>query len=249
MSLRRTLGALVVSLATTLAFVSAVPSPASAAAPTVATGHASAAAATNQPSAADATDEPRRGRHGCSAAFFRSDRRLGPEVLSNSGLTGLELRRYHRTGGLSPARFLAKYWDPTLYDGSGGWIYPPQNGYRLDSQGDPIVWTSTLAVGRYVDRYGSEYGSFLAPTGAPYARRAIPPSNLVGTPAEQCNYYNYRVLKPLPVHVGPVAAWFEQPGGTLQYQLDGSLIAGAPASVNIIWLLDHGYLERVSPAA
>lgn len=184
-------------------------------------------------------------RHGCSAEWYQDDRRLGPEVLSNQGETGVELVGYRRTGKLSSTAFLAKYWDPTLYDGAGGWIYPPQNGYRLDRNGDPIMWTTTLGVGRRIDRYGSEYGSFLAPRLAPYARRSIPPSNLVGSPAELCNHYLYRVLKPLPVRAGLIAAWFEQPGGGIQYQLDGTLIPGAPVSINVMWLLDQGYLERV----
>jgi hypothetical protein len=29
-----------------------------------------------------------------------------------------------------------------------------------------------------MDRFGSEYGSFVSPAGAPYMQRALPPSNL-----------------------------------------------------------------------
>lgn len=191
--------------------------------------------------------EQRGDRHGCSAALYKDDRRLGPAVLSNEGITGIELLGYRRTGRLSAAKFLAEYWDPTLYSGAGGWIYPPHDGYQLDRDGNPIMWTTTLGVGRRIDRYGSEFGSFLAPTLALYSQRAIPPSNLVGSPADQCNYYGYRVLKSLPVRAGFVAAWFEQPGGGIQYQLDATLIPGAPASINVMWLLDQGYVERVSP--
>jgi hypothetical protein len=53
------------------------------------------------------------------------------------------------------------------------------------------------------------------------------------------------VLRPFPVQAGPVAAWFGQPGGGTQYQLDGALIAGAPGSINVQWLVDNGYLDRV----
>jgi hypothetical protein len=220
MTFSRTVRAVVVGLLGTLTLILGVATPAAAAPP---------------------------GTHGCSAALLDGDRRLGPEVLANTGLTGTELQGYRRTGTLSTKAFLARYWDPTLYDGTGGWIYPPQNGYQLDDQGIPIVWTTTLGRGRSVDRYGSEYGTFLAPTFAPYPSRAIPPSNLVGTPAANCNYYSYRVLKPLPVRAGFIAAWFAQPGGGTQYQLDSTLIPGAPASINVMWLLDQGYLERVSP--
>lgn len=232
MSLLRTARALVLSVAAVLALLIGSPASASAA-----------------PTDVQVKQGQAGNRHGCSAAWHKDDRRLGPAVLSNKGETGQELRGYRRTGRLTSTAFLAKYWDPTLYDGAGGWIYPPQNGYQLDQNGDPVIWTTTLRVGRGIDRYGSEYGAFLAPQHARYPRRSIPPSNLVGSPPEGCNHYLYRVLKPLPVRAGPIAAWFEQPGGGIQYQLDATLIPGAPASINVMWLLDQGYLERVSPTS
>ena len=44
---------------------------------------------------------------------------------------------------------------------------------------------------------------------------------------------------------GPIAPWFFQHGGGLQYQLDGALVPGAPARMNVMWLIDNGYLQRL----
>ncbi|GLY29397.1 TNT domain-containing protein [Kineosporia sp. NBRC 101731] len=177
----------------------------------------------------------------CSVEYAEGDRRLGPATLPNSGTVGFELKGYRRTGELSAQAFLAEYYDASV----GTWIYPPQNGYQLGSDGAPEVWRKTLKVGRELDRFGSEYGAFLSPAGTPYAERAIPPSNLAGTPAAGCNYRRYRVLKSFEVAAGPIAAWFEQRGEGWQYQLSGAYVPGAPASLNVLWLVDNGYLERV----
>jgi len=181
----------------------------------------------------------------CSSKSYRGDKRLGPATLPKVGLVGLELIGYHRTGDLPTAAFLAQYYDATLNGGTGGWIYPPQNGYRLDQAGRPIQWEQTLPVGLPIDRFGSEYGGFLSPTGLPYFTRAIPPTNLNSTPAASCNYHHYRVTKPFGVDAGPIAPWFAQPGGGLQFQLDPTLVPDAPTPVNVLWLVDHGYLKRL----
>lgn len=181
----------------------------------------------------------------CSADFYHGDSRLGPATLPVAGPVGLELIGYHRTGRLSDQAFLAEYWDPTANSGRGGWIYPPDSGYLHGPDGKPIEWQQTLAPGKNVDRYGSEYGSFLAPALSPYWSRAIPPANLDGTPPAGCNYHDYRVLKPFTVDAGPVAPWFAQPGLGLQYQLDAALVPGAPAQLNVMWLVDNGYLQRI----
>ncbi len=91
----------------------------------------------------------------CSADFSEGDRRLGPATLPNSGTVGWELKGYKRTGGLTSAEFLAQYYDAS----ANSWIYPPQNGYQVRADGSPIIWRKTLAVGRELDRFGSEYGA------------------------------------------------------------------------------------------
>ena len=181
-------------------------------------------------------------RDQCSTASYEDNSLLGPARLPVAGAVARQLLGYQRTGWQSPAGFLARYRD------SAGWIYPPDNGY-LTIGTVPLEWTATLKPGEDVDRYGSVYGSFLAPAGTPYALRAIPPSSLDSTPAAGCNYHDYRVRKPFNVETGPIAAWFDQPGGGLQFQLDGNLVPGAPAQLNVLWLLDNGYLADVTPAS
>ncbi|WP_329582518.1 TNT domain-containing protein [Kitasatospora sp. NBC_01250] len=197
---------------------------------------AGAALCTAAPAAhADATPSDQ-----CSAAFANGDARLGPAQLPGTGPVGWQLFGYQRTGGTSESAFLAQYYDSA----AGSWRYPPDNGY-LVVNGQPLELTQPLLPGQDIDRYGSEYGSFLAPEGSSYASRAIPPSSLDGNPAAGCNYHDYRVVKSFSVHGGPIAPWFGQPGLGWQYQLDGTLIPGAPASVNVGWLVTNGYLQRL----
>lgn len=181
----------------------------------------------------------------CSATFFHDDPRLGPHHLPELGPVGAELLGYRRTGGLSASEFLATYYNPAANGGSGGWIYPPDSGYVIGPDGNPIEFHLTMVPGSEMDRFGSQYGSFLAPAGLPYAERSIPPQSLDSNPAETCNYHDYKVLKSFAVDAGPIAPWFAQPGGGLQYQLDGSLVPGAPAALNVLWLVNNGYLEPV----
>jgi hypothetical protein len=54
-----------------------------------------------------------------------------------------------------------------------------------------------------------------------------------------------RPLKPFDVDAGPIAAWFTQPGGGWQDQLVASLVP-RPPTVNVLWLVDHGYLQRLA---
>lgn len=177
----------------------------------------------------------------CSAELYSGDYRLGPQDLPKLGRVGVQLLGYSRTGHHPTAEFLDRYYD----DSAGSWRYPPADGYVLDFAGEPIKWTQALHRGQRIDRYGSEYGAFLAPSGLPYPTRSIPPSNLVGKPAAGCNYYVYEVLRPFDVHAGPIASWFFQLGGGLQYQLGGTLVPGAPQNLSVMWLVDNGYLGRV----
>lgn len=81
---------------------------------------------------------------------------------------------YDRFGGLCPGAFLAVWYNAT----AASYIYPPDNGFQLTTTDTPIDGTTTLPVGALLDRFGSEYGSFTSPYGAPYMQRALPPSNL-----------------------------------------------------------------------
>ncbi len=179
----------------------------------------------------------------CSTADYSGDVRLGPEVLARRGPVGRELIGYRRFGGLTSQSFLSRYWDPS----ASGWHYPPADGFVVGIGGRPVEWISSLPAGLRVDRFGSEYGAFLAPSGTPYAWRSLPPQSLhVYDAAYACNYHDYQVVRAFPALTGPIAAAFAQPGGGLQYQLKGSLIPGAPAQLNVLWLVDHGYLRRLN---
>jgi Tuberculosis necrotizing toxin len=185
----------------------------------------------------------------CSTTYYASDSRLGPAELPVPGQSeiGDELAGYQRTGSETPEEFLARYYDNTANGGQGSFIYPPDNGFVIDSAGAPVESPQTVAAGEQLDRYGSEFGDFLAPYGTPYGGRSLPPASLDTVDANYtCNYHAYRVLKPFTVEAGPAAPWFAQHGGGQRYHLDGALLPGGPAHPNVTYLLDHGYLERLN---
>jgi hypothetical protein len=106
--------------------------------------------------------------------YICGDFRLGPVKLpTRFSLSGL-FSTYDRFGGLCPGAFLAKWTSPS----TGLYVYPPDNGFQLDTAGQPIMGTVTLPVGLLIDRFGSENGTFVSPEGAPYMQRALPPVNL-----------------------------------------------------------------------
>ncbi|HWC79840.1 MAG TPA: TNT domain-containing protein [Pseudonocardiaceae bacterium] len=177
---------------------------------------------------------------GCSTYYFDGDPRLGPEDLPLLGSVGLELLGYHRTGNEPVDEFLSAFYDSY----AGSWIYPPDSGFVIGQDGNPVEVPQVLSAGQLIDRYGSGYGSFLAPAGESYASRSIPPQSLDGSPAADCDYHSYRVLRPFAVDAGPAAPWFAQPGGGVQYELDAALLPEQPDTVNVLWLLDNGYLTE-----
>jgi hypothetical protein len=177
----------------------------------------------------------------CSETHFLDDRRLGPEVLPNRGILANQFTGYRRTGTLSRQQFFDQYWDPS----ANWWRYPPLDGYVIGPDGKPLISRTTLMHGWLIDRYGSEFGQYLAPIGSPYASRSIPPQSLVSTPAAYCNYRAYRVTKPFTVDSGPIAPWFGQPGHGWQFQLKTEHVPGAPSPLTVKWLLDNGYLHRI----
>lgn len=81
---------------------------------------------------------------------------------------------------------LVKWYNST----AGSYIYPPQAGFQLNTDNLPIEGTITLPVGFQIDRFGSEYGTYTSPRGAPYMQRALPPSNL-DTPQSSPVYVYY----------------------------------------------------------
>src|SRR6266581_7139956 len=171
----------------------------------------------------------------CSPEFLDADSRLGPQTLPAEGPVAFMVHGYRRLAGLSASQFLATYWDPTANGGAGGWRYPPDNGFLI-LNGHPDEFPFILLPGRLIDRFGSEFGSFLAPLDTSYAARSLPPQSLDNfDPAYTCNYHDYRVLKPFAVEAGPIAPGFAQPGRGTQYQVVSSLLPGAPRSPNVMW--------------
>jgi hypothetical protein len=137
---------------------------------------------------------------------------------------------YDRYGGLGEQAFHDKYWDPDARGGQGGWDYPTEaDGFPdgFDGPREP----NTMQAGDVIDRYGPADGRYASPDGTPFGERALPPSS-VGS-----SYTQYEVVRPLPETVieGKIAAWFEQPGGGIQYHFDH----------DISWYVDKGYLAPV----
>lgn len=182
----------------------------------------------------------------CSAEDYNGDPRLGPRDLPTFGSVGFELRTYDRFAGLTPEQFLATYWDPV----TGSYRFPPENGFLIGPDGQPVHAPTPLRAGQRVDRYGSEFGAFLAPIGTLYSQRSIPPQSLDNTANPGgCNYRAYVVLRELDVDGGPIAPAFGQPGHGVQYRLVSALVPGAPVQLNILWLVDHGFLRRCAVIA
>lgn len=185
------------------------------------------------------------GRKVCGPPYVHRDPRLGPVFLPRTGYLGTLLFGYNRYGNLTPSQFLAKYWDPSK--NPPDWDYPKNDGFARNSQGQLLRFRMTLYPGQYIDRFGNEQGTFLATGGSSFISRAIAPNTLNTSPddpAHLCDYHLYRVLTAFDVDGGPAAAWFEQPGGGLQYKLIPGYLPN-PQFPLIPWLVRNGYLQRV----
>ena len=117
----------------------------------------------------------------------------------------------------------ARASDWTRPDGSTWW--PPNNGAVPGSE--KMV---TLRKGSEFGRIGANSGSYVAPPNTSPERLALKPGTDVAV------YNEYRVIKDIPqVQQAEVAAWFDMPGGGVQYKL--------PASINE--LMEMGYIELI----
>jgi hypothetical protein len=177
---------------------------------------------------------------GDSSRYVCGDSRLGPisvpTGLPLSGIAGTD-STYHRFGGLCPGEFLASWTSPE----KGTFAYPPFAGYVLDTSGEPTISNLTLPVGTFLDRFGSEYGSYMSPAGTPYAQRSLPPTNLDAEPGSKYpyNYHVYMVSRSLHVEGGLIAGWFEQQGFGVQFLVP----------MNVMQLVDNGYLTMINLTA
>ncbi|KAI8866262.1 hypothetical protein GQ42DRAFT_128450 [Ramicandelaber brevisporus] len=180
----------------------------------------------------------------CSDNPFDNDVRLGPNTLPTAGAVGQGLKGYKRFGMLDKTAFLAKYYDASASGGKGGWKYPPFEGFVVAFDGKPVKSIKVLRKGEKVDRFGHEYGSYLTPAGTSYTQRALSPAGLNNMDSVNCGYRVYEVKKEFSVEAGKIAPWFEQSGGGMQYKLVASQVNGAPEKLNVIWLVNNGYLDR-----
>lgn len=205
-------------------------------------GAALTLAAVPSAATADATAAP--AAHAPCTGEYHGDARLGPKYLPKKWQSpvGPLLKGYHRTGVLGPKAFLKKYWEGPADTGS--WKYPPNDGFT-ETNGHVDRTPTALAPGETLDRFGSEYGGYLAPAGDAYEQRALPPQNLnTREAAYVCDYHVYVVEKPFVVWQGPIAPWFEQPGGGQQIKLDAVFLdPGQGQRLNVKWLVEHDYLE------
>ncbi|BCS17335.1 TNT domain-containing protein [Aspergillus puulaauensis] len=181
--------------------------------------------------------DPCKGITSTNNTYVCGDSRLGPVKYPTKFPLRTELRTYSRFGSLCPAEFLEKW--ATSVQPDGGYIYPPSNGFIVDTENVAIIGNVSLPVGQKLDRFGSEYGTFLAPLGSPYIERSLPPSNLVTYDGEYpFNYHVYQVTTEFVVGLGPIAPWFEQPGLGTQFV----------APMNVLGLIDGGFLKRLEPS-
>jgi hypothetical protein len=104
--------------------------------------------------------------------------------------------------------------NPARVNTSGFKIYsgrewPPNYG-ALD-----VSSPFTLLPGTTIDRFGSDFGSFLSPTGTSYSARAVRPGTL------SAPYSVFQVTSPLDVEAATVAPWFGEQGMGTQFKLLG----------------------------
>ena len=114
--------------------------------------------------------------------------------------------------------------NPKYYNQETGAINWPENNGFAHTPIDEV-----LQPGTRIDRYGSDFGSFVSPEGTPYEMRAVAP----GT--DQRPYSIFEVVEPINIKSGSIAPWFSEPGGGIQYLL--------PDTVDE--LLDAGILRRI----
>jgi hypothetical protein len=182
--------------------------------------------------------------------YFLGDYRLGPKYLPLRGPIAKMLIGYVRYDDSAPYQFIACFWKTTTT--ADNWRYPIDKGFVV-VDGKPVAHTITLRPGQQVDLFGnpgntsattSSGGQFVAPAGTPYAERAIPPTNLDTYPGNNpFNYYRYVVLKKFSVLSGPVAPWFDQPGGGIQDYLGDTKAPCLPDNPGIANLVKAGYVK------
>ncbi|UGX85191.1 TNT domain-containing protein [Phyllobacterium meliloti] len=114
--------------------------------------------------------------------------------------------------------------DPKWVKPDGRINWPPNDGF----DGPKIM--ETMPKGTMLDRYGDNNGGYLAPSGTPFGKRALPANDVNRTLRQ------YEVLKPLDLWSGPAQPWFDQIGGGKQFMV--------PDNKDIDYLIQKEYLKE-----
>ena len=137
---------------------------------------------------------------------------LPAETVTEGGAPLAVVRGWDPTGGMPWDDFASRFGTPESRN------YPLNDGFPPGYVPQP----AQLPEGAIIDRFGSEYGRYLAPDGTPFADRSLAPESVGG------DYNRYMVTgKPLPpgwqIVEGPVEPWYGQTPlpGTVQYMLLG----------------------------
>ncbi len=137
---------------------------------------------------------------------------LPAETVTEGGAPLAVVRGWDPTGGMSWDDFASQFGTPEARN------YPLNDGFPPGYAPQP----AQLPEGAIIDRFGSEFGRYLAPDGTPFADRSLAPESVGG------DYNRYMVTgKPLPpgwqIVEGPVEPFYGQTPspGTLQYMLLG----------------------------
>jgi uncharacterized protein YukE len=159
---------------------------------------------------------------------------LPAETVTEGGAPLAVVRGWHPTGGMTWDDFASQFGTPQSRN------YPLNDGFPPGYVPQP----AQLPEGAIVDRFGSEYGRYLAPDGTPFADRAVAPESVGG------DYNRYLVTgKPLPpgwqVLEGPVEPFYGQTPspGSLQYMILGP----DGVKVTVKELVDRGILDEYGP--
>jgi hypothetical protein len=135
---------------------------------------------------------------------------LAAETVTEGGAPLAVVRGWEPTGGMSWDDFVLRFGTPESRN------YPLNDGFPPGYVPQPVQ----LSEGAIIDRFGSEYGRYLAPDGAPFADRALAPES-VGA-----DYNRYMVTgKALPpgwqIVEGPIEPFYGQTPSpdALQYMI------------------------------
>ncbi|WP_255789041.1 TNT domain-containing protein [Mycobacteroides abscessus] len=161
---------------------------------------------------------------------------LPAELLTEGGAPAAVLKDWNPTGGMPWKDFESQFGTP-----GEARIWPTEN------QGFPpgyVPHDANLPAGTIIDRFGSEFGRYLAPDGTPFADRALAPESVGGA------YNRYMVTgEPLPpgwrIVEGPLQPFYGQTPqpGTVQYMIE------APDGVRpTVWELERlGIISKEGP--